>query len=129
MKIRKISSLLLVAFISFSNALHTQTTSYIDYQSPFHPTLSEGPMVVSQNQFSSDVGIEIIKQGGNAVDAAVAVGFSLAVTLPRAGNLGGGGFMLIYLEEQNEIYAIDYRGQSSIELEVNQIFRLELPKD
>ena len=109
--IKKISSLLLVAFISYSNTLHTQTTSYIDYQSPFHPTLSDGPMVVSQNELSSDVGIEIIKSGGNAVDAAVAVGFSLAVTLPRAGNLGGGGFMLIYLKEQNEILAIDYRGQ------------------
>jgi len=129
MKIRKISSLLLVAFISFSNALHTQTTSYIDYQSPFHPTLSDGPMVVSQNHLSSEVGIEIIKRGGNAVDAAVAVGFSLAVTLPRAGNLGGGGFMLIYLEEQNEILAIDYRGQSPSELKANEIFGVDLPKD
>ena len=127
--IKKISSLLLVAFISYSNTLHTQTTSYIDYQSPFHPTLSDGPMVVSQNELSSDVGIEIIKSGGNAVDAAVAVGFSLAVTLPRAGNLGGGGFMLIYLKEQNEILAIDYRGQSPSELEGNQIFGVELPKD
>ena len=86
-------------------------------------------MVVSQNELSSDVGIEIIKSGGNAVDAAVAVGFSLAVTLPRAGNLGGGGFMLIYLKEQNEILAIDYRGQSPSELEGNQIFGVELPKD
>lgn len=127
--IKKISSLLLVAFISYSNTLHTQTTSYIDYQSPFHPTLSDGPMVVSQNELSSDVGIEVIKSGGNAVDAAVAVGFSLAVTLPRAGNLGGGGFMLIYLKEQNEILAIDYRGQSPSELEGNQIFGVELPKD
>ena len=86
-------------------------------------------MVVSQNKLSSDVGIEIIKNGGNAVDAAVAVGFSLAVTLMRAGNLGGGGFMLIYLKEQNEILAIDYRGQSPSELEGNQIFGVELPKD
>ena len=124
--IKKISSLLLVAFISYSNTLHTQTTSYIDYQSPFHPTLSDGPMVVSQNELSSDVGIEIIKSGGNAVDAAVAVGFSLAVTLPRAGNLGGGGFMLIYLKEQNEILAIDYRGQSPSGLEGTQIFGVEL---
>ena len=50
--------------------------------------------------------------GGNAVDAAVAVGFSLATTLPRAGNLGGGGFMLIYLKERDEIFYIDYRSKS-----------------
>ena len=91
-----IYSLFLVVIISISNALQSQT-SYIDYQSPFHPIISDGPMVVSQNHLSSEVGIKIIKKGGNAIDAAVAVGFSLAVTLPRAGNLGGGGFMLIYL--------------------------------
>ena len=125
---KNISSLLLVAIISFSNALQSQT-SYIDYQSPFHPIISNGPMVVSQNHLSSELGIEIIKKGGNAIDAAVAVGFSLAVTLPRAGNLGGGGFMLIYLKEQNEILAIDYRGQSPSRLQTDQIFGVELPRD
>ena len=123
-----ISSLFLVVIISISNVLQSQT-SYIDYQSPFHPIISDGPMVVSQNHLSSELGIEIIKNGGNAIDAAVAVGFSLAVTLPRAGNLGGGGFMLIYLKEQNEILAIDYRGQSPSKLQANQIFGIELPKD
>ena len=57
-------------------------------------------MVVSQNNLSSDIGIEILNKGGNAVDAAVAVGFSLAITLPRAGNLGGGGFMLFYIKKE-----------------------------
>ena len=125
---KNISSLLLVAIIFFSNALQSQT-SYIDYQSPFHPIISNGPMVVSQNHLSSELGIEIIKKGGNAIDAAVAVGFSLAVTLPRAGNLGGGGFMLIYIKEQNEILAMDYRGQSPSRLQTNQIFGVELPRD
>ncbi len=69
-------------------------------------------MVVSQNALSSDIGIKILDMGGNAVDAAVAVGFSLATTLPRAGNLGGGGFMLIYLKERDEIFYIDYRSKS-----------------
>ena len=125
---KKRSLLLLATFTLFTNTLYSQT-SYIDYQSPFHPIISDGPMVVSQNYLSSEVGIEIIKNGGNAVDAAVAVGFSLAVTLPRAGNLGGGGFMLIYIKDQNEILAIDYRGQSPSELKANQIFGLELPKE
>ena len=85
---------------------------YIDYPHPFHPTSSTSGMVVSQNALSSDIGIEILDLGGNAVDAAVAVGFSLATTLPRAGNLGGGGFMLIYIKEKDEIFYIDYRSKS-----------------
>ena len=82
-------------FITFTTVISAQQ-SYIDYQSPFHPTVSKYGMVVSQNHLSSDIGVHILNKGGNAVDAAVAVGFSLAVTLPRAGNLGGGGFMLVY---------------------------------
>jgi gamma-glutamyltranspeptidase/glutathione hydrolase len=86
-------------------------------------------MVVSQNHLSSITGSEIMQNGGNAIDAAVALGFSLAVTLPRAGNLGGGGFMLIYLEDSKEIIAIDFRGQSPSKLGIDQIFGVELPKD
>ena len=85
---------------------------YIDYPHPFHPTSSLGGMVVSQSALSSDLGIKILDMGGNAVDAAVAVGFSLAITLPRAGNLGGGGFMLVYIKEKDELFYIDYRSQS-----------------
>jgi gamma-glutamyltranspeptidase/glutathione hydrolase len=82
---------------------------YIDYPSPFHPTVGTSGMVVSQNQASSDIGIEVLNMGGNAIDAAVAVGFSLATTLPRAGNLGGGGFMLIYLSDEKKTIAVDFR--------------------
>ena len=85
---------------------------YIDYPHPFHPTSSLGGMVVSQSALSSDLGVKILDMGGNAVDAAVAVGFSLAITLPRAGNLGGGGFMLVYIKEKDELFYIDYRSQS-----------------
>ena len=63
--------------------------AYLDYKSPFHPIISKNGMVVSQNLESSEIGSMILESGGNAVDAAVAVGFSLTTTLPRAGNIGG----------------------------------------
>ena len=102
--------------------------SYIDYQSPYHPVVSNSGMVVSQNFLSSDIGIEILNKGGNAVDAAVAVGFSLAITLPRAGNLGGGGFMLVYIKEKNEIFYIDYRSKSPLNSSINKIFDISKNK-
>ncbi len=73
------------------------------------PVLAQNGMVASQERLASAVGVDILKRGGNAVDAAVAVGFALAVTLPRAGNLGGGGFMLVHLAKTGETVAIDYR--------------------
>ena len=97
----------LILFVSY-----LQSTDYINYPHPFHPTTSSSGMVVSQSALSSDIGVKILDMGGNAVDAAVAVGFSLATTLPRAGNIGGGGFMLIYLKEKEEVFYIDYRSKS-----------------
>ena len=73
------------------------------------PIYAKHGMVSSQEALASQIGVEILKQGGNAVDAAVAVAYALAVTLPRAGNIGGGGFMLVHLAEQNKTIAIDYR--------------------
>ncbi|MDB4120506.1 gamma-glutamyltransferase [Gammaproteobacteria bacterium] len=102
---------LLAALLVGSVNLSAQV-SYIDYLSPFHPTIGQSGMVVSQNQASSDIGIQILDMGGNAVDAAVAVGFSLAITLPRAGNLGGGGFMLVYLRDEDKTIAVDFRSAS-----------------
>ncbi len=75
----------------------------------FHPVVAENGMVVSQEALASAVGRDVLAAGGNAVDAAVAVGFALAVTLPRAGNLGGGGFMLVHMADTGETVAIDYR--------------------
>ncbi len=66
-------------------------------------------MVASQDRIATEVGVGILRVGGNAVDAAVAVGFALAVTLPKAGNIGGGGFMLVHLAERTTTVAIDYR--------------------
>ena len=65
-------------------------------------------MVVSQHELASKIGVEVLKKGGNAVDAAIAVGLALAVVYPEAGNLGGGGFMLIRMKN-GDTHAIDYR--------------------
>jgi len=73
------------------------------------PVVARNGMVAAQEKLAAHVGVEILKQGGNAVDAAVAVGFALAVTHPQAGNIGGGGFMLVHLATRNETVAIDYR--------------------
>src|SRR5437899_11818436 len=70
---------------------------------------AEHGMVVAQERLAAQIGADILRQGGNAVDAAVATGFALAVTYPRAGNIGGGGFMVIHSTERNEDITIDYR--------------------
>jgi gamma-glutamyltranspeptidase / glutathione hydrolase len=70
---------------------------------------AEHGMVVAQEKIAAQIGADILRQGGNAVDAAVATGFAMAVTYPRAGNIGGGGFMIIHSAERNEDIAIDYR--------------------
>lgn len=73
------------------------------------PVVAESGLVVSVDRYASQVGVDILKRGGNAVDAAVAVGFSLAVTYPAAGNIGGGGFMVIRFPNTGEAVAIDFR--------------------
>jgi gamma-glutamyltranspeptidase / glutathione hydrolase len=78
------------------------------YPSGASTTFGEHAMVASNSRLASEAGAEILRQGGNAVDAAVAVGFALAVALPEAGNIGGGGYMLIRLAN-GRTAAIDYR--------------------
>src|SRR5512140_2755817 len=77
------------------------------------PVAARHGMVVAGEPLAADVGVEILKKGGNAVDAAVAVGFALAVTYPAAGNIGGGGFMVIHLKDGKDI-TIDYREKAPL---------------
>ncbi|MDR6146251.1 gamma-glutamyltranspeptidase/glutathione hydrolase [Sphingomonas sp. SORGH_AS870] len=89
----------------------------VAYDQIHKPIVGRGGMVVSQNRIAAAVGADILRKGGNAVDAAVAVGFALAVTLPRAGNIGGGGYMLVHMAAKGgkpaQDIAIDYYGQAS----------------
>lgn len=74
-----------------------------------HPVWAENGMVSAQERLATEIGRDIMEKGGNAVDAGVAVAFALAVTLPRAGNIGGGGFMLVHDAKTGQTHAIDYR--------------------
>ena len=117
-----------ILFFLFLLQIHdAQLDAYLDYKSPFHPTISGNCMVVSQNLESSKIGTMIMESGGNAVDAAVAVGFSLTTTLPRAGNIGGGGFMLVYIKETEELFSIDYRSRSSLNSNLEDLFGSKSP--
>jgi gamma-glutamyltranspeptidase/glutathione hydrolase len=88
----------------------------VGYRFIHHPVIARDGMVVGQSALASAVGVEILRQGGNAVDAAVATAFAMAVTLPRAGNLGGGGYMVVHAARTPtrpaETIAIDYYGQA-----------------
>jgi len=80
----------------------------------FTPTIATHGMVVTGEEIAAQIGVEVLQKGGNAVDAAVTIGLVKAVTYPRAGNIGGGGFMLIYSAKTEEIVAIDYREKAPL---------------
>jgi gamma-glutamyltranspeptidase/glutathione hydrolase len=103
----------ILAALAFFTLLPASALARDAYMPPapdaIHAVPAEHGLVVAQEKIAARIGADILRQGGNAVDAAVATGFALAVTYPRAGNLGGGGFMVIHLADRNEDIAIDYR--------------------
>jgi gamma-glutamyltranspeptidase / glutathione hydrolase len=109
MTIRIVAALACLALLAPCPAPAQTVAPILSDAARIHPVPAKHGMVASQEARATRVGVEILKAGGNAVDAAVAVGFALAVTLPRAGNIGGGGFMLVHLAERNQTVAIDYR--------------------
>ena len=109
-KIAALSTLLFLGTAQTQSAEVAPSDSpLIDFRSRFVPVAANGNMVVGPERLASEAGLIMLEQGGNAVDAAVATGFALAVTLPRAGNIGGGGFMLVHLAAENRNVFIDYR--------------------
>ena len=111
MKIKRTLTLALILFTLFS------APTFSLFQTPVpvpalaasrEPVRARHGVVASTNEVASQVGVDIMKRGGNAIDAAIAVAFALAVTHPAAGNLGGGGFMMIRLKD-GRTTAIDYR--------------------
>ena len=94
-------------------AVWAQQRQLLNYEQIHKPVVADGGgMVVSQSDHASQVGARILREGGNAVDAAVATAFAMAVTLPRAGNIGGDGYMLIHLAAEDRTVAIDYRSMA-----------------
>lgn len=105
---RRLFALYLILQVSLAGSL-ADAQEIFSYGEVHHPIYSNSGMVVSQNTIPAEIGAQVLADGGNAVDAAIAVGFATAVTLPRAGNIGGGGFMLVYDAATDTSIAIDYR--------------------
>ena len=111
-RLRQLSWAMLMSFTVVQEAAAAPASappiSYGVDSDTFHPVKAQHGMVASVDAMATQVGVDILRQGGNAVDAAIAVGFALAVTHPQAGNLGGGGFMLLRTAS-GRTAAIDFR--------------------
>ena len=115
---------LTIALIYSVAALAQQdaSTPLFEYSAINHPVMGKKGMVASHNALSSEIAAEILANGGNAIDAGAALGFALAVTLPRAGNIGGGGFMLIHVAALDKTIAIDFRETAPAAASENMYF-------
>jgi len=106
LRVGRLAALALIALLLIPNPARAQAMQPLFAAKP---ALARHGMVAGPERQATMIGVDILKAGGNAVDAAVAVAFALAVTQPDAGNIGGGGFMLVHLATRNETVAIDYR--------------------
>ena len=105
---RRLAGLVLAVTLAFSFSVRAEDRSPDAAIARAQDNVAHNGMVVAQEARATQIGVDILQRGGNAIDAAVAVGFALAVSYPRAGNLGGGGFMVIHLADGQDT-AIDYR--------------------
>ena len=103
-RLRKNRNIWLKKFLTLLFSLNLQTENLTG-----KTVVADQTMVVTRHYLASEVGNQVLTKGGNAIDAAVAVSFALAVVLPQAGNIGGGGFMIFYDKEDDNIYSLDYR--------------------
>ncbi|MDM8547500.1 gamma-glutamyltransferase [Candidatus Venteria ishoeyi] len=106
----------IIQYLAFGTFLSLLSHTAMTFAQPailseraIHAPAQGRQMLVASEAQAANVGLALLNQGGNAVDAAVATAFALAVTLPRAGNIGGGGFMLIYEQKTSKVIALDYR--------------------
>jgi len=102
-----------IVTLASSAAPHAQEAAIYSGQDRVHPVWAREAMVAAQEAVAARIGLDILQKGGNAVDAGAAVALALAVTLPRAGNIGGGGFMLVHDAKSGETKAIDYRERAT----------------
>ena len=103
----------MVQFKTYSLKSYLLIIGMLQFGLLFSQTYSKNGMVVSDNSLASEVGINILKKGGNAIDASIATAFALAVTYPAAGNIGGGGF-IVYLDASGNATTIDFREKAPL---------------
>ena len=106
---KKLFFFLVLLLCSLTGCMRARETTVPKPEDILPPVVARHGMVASDDRYATETGLEVLREGGNAVDAAVTVGFTLAVTYPRAGNLGGGGFMVVYLAKRSKVIALDYR--------------------
>src|SRR5690349_21091702 len=105
-------------FAAATASLWSLLTPAITHAASVAPVAAENGMVVTAHRLATKVGVDVLKRGGNAVDAAVAVGYAMAVVYPAAGNLGGGGFMTIQLADGRKTF-LDFREKAPLAATAN----------